>query len=272
MTGAVAGKAAGNANPYLPRGTVTFLFSDIEGSTRLLEALGDRYAGVLADVRRLTREALAESGGSEVDTQGDALFAAFPGPRTRPSPPPPTASGRWLGIRGRTRSPCGCGWGCTPASRRWPPPAMSAWTSITVLRICSAAHGGQVLLSWRTAELVAVDLPAGVTLIDLGEHRLKDLTHPVGTVPSSEIDGLSSEFPRVRSLGVATNLLSEATSSVGRERERVRRQGHPHTTGRETADPSPAREAAARPGWVSRWPPTCSTSSSTACSSSRWPH
>ena len=51
-------------------------------------------------------------------------------------------------------------------------------------RICSAAHGGQVLLSWRTAELVAVDLPAGVTLIDLGEHRLKDLTHPV-VCPSS---------------------------------------------------------------------------------------
>ena len=85
-------------------------------------------------------------------------------------------------------------------------------------RIAAAAHGGQVLLSWRTAELARDALPAGVDLLDLGEHRLKDLEGPTRLL-QLVIDGLSGDFPRVRSLGLPTNLLPQPTSFVGRERE-----------------------------------------------------
>jgi class 3 adenylate cyclase len=95
--------------PELPAGTVTFLFTDIEGSTRLLQELGDDYAGVLAEHRSALRDAFARHGGVEVDTQGDAFFVAF-GRRT-PSPPP------WRLVMHSTADPCASGRVCTPESR-----------------------------------------------------------------------------------------------------------------------------------------------------------
>src|SRR6478735_1437008 len=110
--------------PELPTGTVTFLFTDIEGSTRLLHALGpDAYAAALAEHRRVLREAFAAQGGVEVDTQGDAFFVAFP------TAAPPSRL-RW---RAATRSTAGAsasGWASIPASRPSPPRDTSASTSI----------------------------------------------------------------------------------------------------------------------------------------------
>ena len=94
----------------LPTGVVTLLFTDVEGSTRLLHELGDRYGEALHEHRRRLRAAFAEHEGVEVDTQGDAFFVAFAA-RPTPSPPPRTASAR--SRTGRS----GCGWGCTRVSR-----------------------------------------------------------------------------------------------------------------------------------------------------------
>jgi class 3 adenylate cyclase len=120
------------AREDLPAGVVTLVFTDIEGSTRLLEDLGDRYAGVLADHRQLLRSAFATGGGVEVDTQGDAFFFAFPGGRgtleavaeaQRASPLMP----------GPTPASYACAWVCIQGSRCVRPRAMSAWRCIRVL-------------------------------------------------------------------------------------------------------------------------------------------
>jgi len=98
-----------SASSHLPSGTVTFLFTDIEGSTRLLHELGDAYADALAEHRRVLREAFARHGGVEVDTQGDAFFVAFA--RARMRSPPRARRSR----RSTVRS--GYGWACTRVSR-----------------------------------------------------------------------------------------------------------------------------------------------------------
>jgi predicted ATPase/class 3 adenylate cyclase len=186
----------------LPIGTVTFLFTDVEGSTRLLHELGaEGYAEALAAHRRVLRAAFAAHGGVEVDTQGDAFFVAFP-----------TAPGA---LRAATASLDGLAGG--PISVR-----IGLHTGTPLLtgegyvgedvhraaRIAASGHGGQVLVSTSTAALVDSDV-----LHDLGEHRLKDLSAPERIYQLGE-----EEFPALKSL-YRTNLPIPATPFLGREKE-----------------------------------------------------
>jgi predicted ATPase len=185
----------------LPRGTVTFLFTDIEGSTKLLRELGDRYAGILAEHRRLLREAFDRHGGVEVDTQGDAFFIAFP----RASDAVAAADdGRRALEPGPVRVRIGIHSG-------EPVVTTEGYVGLDVhraARIAAAAHGGQVLLSQSASDLAGRD-----DLRDLGEHRLKDLTAPERIWQLGD-----AEFPRLKTL-YQTNLPVPATPFVGRDRE-----------------------------------------------------
>jgi WD40 repeat protein/class 3 adenylate cyclase len=179
----------------LPAGTVTFLFTDIEGSTRLLHELGDGYAGVLADHRRLLRDAFGRHDGVEVDTQGDSFFVAFADPRgaLAAAADAQTALVRhpWPdGTELRVRMGLHTG---------EPLVADGHYVGVDVhrgARIAAAAHGGQTLVSERTRELVPDDAASGA-LRDLGAHRLKDLPEPE-RLYQLVIDGLPSTFPPPR--------------------------------------------------------------------------
>ena len=201
----------------LPSGTVTLLFTDIEGSTRLLHQFGARYADVLADHRDLLRVAFAAHDGHEVDTQGDAFFVAFS--RAADAVAAAVAAQRalasrtWDGTRVRVRMGIHSG---EPMLSR------GGYVGIDVhrgARVASAAHGGQVLLSQTTRALVDEELPAGVTLRDLGQHRLKDLRRPEGLF-QLVIDDLPANFPPLRTLDAfPNNLPTQRTMLVGREQE-----------------------------------------------------
>ncbi|MDP8957741.1 MAG: tetratricopeptide repeat protein, partial [Actinomycetota bacterium] len=202
----------------LPTGTVTFLFTDIEGSTRLLQLLGDRYGGVLETHARLVRRAVEECEGVEVSTEGDAFFCVFP-----------SALQAVKGAVGAQRALVGHDWLDGEAVRV----RMGLHSGEGVLggdnyfgldvhraaRIASAGHGSQVLISQATRALVEQALPPDVRLRDLGEHRLKDLAQPEHLY-QLVADGLPSEFPPIRSLqATPNNLPLQLTSFVGRERE-----------------------------------------------------
>ena len=182
----------------LPGGTVTFLFTDIEGSTRLAARLGERYAKVLADHQRLLRDAFAASGGREIDTQGDAFFVVFPrakdavaaaltGQRT-------LAGHRWPdGVTVRVRMGLHTG---EPAA------AHDRYIGLGVhraARICAAGHGGQILLSSATYALLADDVLPDITFQDLGEYRLKDLERPE-RIYQLIVPDLPRAFPPPRAL------------------------------------------------------------------------
>jgi predicted ATPase/class 3 adenylate cyclase/DNA-binding CsgD family transcriptional regulator len=165
----------------LPAGAVTFVFSDIEGSTRLVKALRERYPQVLSEHRRLVRAAIAARGGREVDTQGDAFFAAF-GTATQAvlcalDTQRALAAHRWPG-GAQVRVRIGIHTGQAV-------PAGGAYTGLAVhraARICAAARGGQVLVSQATQTLIEDEEEGedlGFTLVDVGEHQLKDLDRPV---------------------------------------------------------------------------------------------
>jgi len=193
-------------NPWvvsdLPTGTVTFLFTDIEGSTKLLHELGtNRYSEALAEHRRRLREAFARYGGVEVDTQGDAFFYAFP---TAPGALAAAAEGREALASGPIRVRIGLHTGTAHPSEE----GYVGQDVHRAARIASAAHGGQVVVSAATAALVAGD-----ELRDLGEHRLKDLSAPERIYQLGEGD-----FPPLRSL-YRTNLPVPSTPFLGRERE-----------------------------------------------------
>jgi predicted ATPase/class 3 adenylate cyclase/DNA-binding CsgD family transcriptional regulator len=164
-----------------PSGAVTFLFSDIEGSTRLVKALRERYAEVLAEHRQLVRAAIAGHGGHEVDTQGDAFFAVFGAAKQAVlcalEVQRSLAAHVWpAGTQVRVRMGIHTGH-CVPAD--------GMYTGLAVhraARICAAARGGQVLISQATQTLVEDEEEGeeqGFTLADLGEHHLKDLDRPV---------------------------------------------------------------------------------------------
>lgn len=202
----------------LPIGTVTFLFTDIEGSTRLLQELGDRYTGVLDDHFRLVRRAIAEGGGVEVGTEGDSVFVAFP-----------TPAGAVLAAVGAQRALAAHAWpdGGTVRVRMGLHTgqgvlAADGYVGIDVnraARIAAAAHGGQVLVSDATRGLVEHTLPEGASLRDLGRHRLKDIAHPEH-LSELAIEGLPSDFPPPRTLDARPNNLPlQLTSFVGREGE-----------------------------------------------------
>jgi class 3 adenylate cyclase len=160
----------------LPGGTVTFLFSDIEGSTRLLEQLGDRYSDVHRDHRRILREQLTESGGQEIDTQGDAFFFSFA--RAKDAVAAAVAAQRELaghewpdGVDVKVRMGLHTG---------EPTVGEEGYLGMDVVRaarICSAGHGGQILLSETTRALVGNNIPQGAEIRDLGEATLKDVQH-----------------------------------------------------------------------------------------------
>ena len=165
----------------LPGGAVTFVFTDIEGSTRLVKALRDRYAGVLAGHRRLVRAAIAAHDGHVVDTQGDAFFAAFASARQAvlcALEIQRGLSGRDWPDGARVRVRIGVHTGQAV-------PAGGAYTGLAVhraARICAVAAGGQVLVSQPTRDLIEDEEEGqglGFALVDVGECRLKDLDRPV---------------------------------------------------------------------------------------------
>jgi YVTN family beta-propeller protein len=185
----------------LPSGTVTFLFTDVEGSTRLVKQLGEGYAAVLAEHQRLLREAFAQYGGHEIDTQGDSFFVAFR--RARDAVAGAVAAQRALaahewpvGAEVRVRMGLHSGEPAVGDDR---------YTGLGVhraARISAAGHGGQVLLSEATRSLVEDDLPPGVRLRDLGRVALKDLDRPE-RISQLVVQGLAADFPRLRGHGGA---------------------------------------------------------------------
>ena len=185
----------------LPSGTVTFLFTDIEGSTRLLHELGDAYAEALAEHRRTLREAFQRHGGVEVDTQGDAFFVAF----ARATDALAAAAG---GQEALASGPVKVRMGLHTGE---PLVTEEGYVGIDVhraARIAAAGHGAQVLVSQTTRDLAGTN-----DLVDLGEHRLKDLSAPERLYQLG-----SAEFPRLKTL-YQTNLPVPATPFLGRERE-----------------------------------------------------
>ncbi len=195
----------------LPSGTVTFLFTDIEGSTRLLQQLGDEYAGVLTKHRQLVRPIFAQHGGYEVDTQGDAFFVAFA--RAREAVAAAAQVQRATGeedVRVRI--------GIHSAEAVSTDEGYVGLGVHRAARVCAAAHGGQVVLSQTTRELLHETPLEEVELRDLGEHRLKDLAK-AQRLYQLDIPGLDTEFPPLRSLeNRPTNLPLQPTPLVGRER------------------------------------------------------
>lgn len=184
----------------LPRGTVTFLMTDIEGSTKLLRALGDRYAKLLRDVRTLIRSAVRNAGGHEVDARADEFFAAF----KRPAQALDAAVAIQRSIQ----------------DREWPDGAPvcvrigihSGRTTLsdtgyvgiavhTASRVCSAGHGGQILVS--TAAHDAVGTAPGVTFRTLGVYTLAGLAEPEA-VFQAQAEGLRAKFPKLRVGAVRT--------------------------------------------------------------------
>ena len=197
------------------------MFTDIEGSTLLLERLGRRaYAEVLADHHRLIRAGVSAHGGREVDTQGDSFFVVFP-----------SASGsvaaaieiqlaleahRWAGgERVRVRMGLHAGEASETTT------GMVGYDVHRAARVAATAHGGQILLSETAAALVRESLPEGVSLKDLGHHRLKDLRR-AQQIFQLTADGLASDFPPLRSLDsplLPNNLPAQLASFIGRDEE-----------------------------------------------------
>ncbi len=183
----------------LPSGTVTFLFTDIEGSTRLLAELGDRYADALAEHRRVARDAFQRHGGVEVDTQGDAFFVAFSSAASAVAAAEEAQEGLELPVRMGVHT-------------GEPQVTAEGYVDLDVheaARISGVAHGGQIVLS-RRASAASGREPG---LRDLGLHRLKDLPDPVRLYQLGD-----REFPPLRSLN-ATNLPALPNPLVGRRRE-----------------------------------------------------
>ncbi|HEV8252498.1 MAG TPA: tetratricopeptide repeat protein [Candidatus Limnocylindria bacterium] len=202
----------------IPTGTVTFVFTDIEGSTRLAQDLGAGWPPLLERHREIARAVWAEQHGVEIGTEGDSFFVVF----TRAPQAVAAAVSVQRGL----------------AAEAWPDGAqirirMGMHTGEGVLsgggyvgldvhraaRIANAGHGGQVLLSATTRALVEGSLPRGVTLREMGEHRLKDLSRPE-RIWDLVIEGMASDFPALRTLNaVPNNLPMQLTSFLGRQRE-----------------------------------------------------
>jgi predicted ATPase/class 3 adenylate cyclase len=214
---------AATSRRRLPTGTVTFLFTDVEGSTRMVQAAPERWPAILEEHDRLLREAVTGHDGVIVKTEGDGCFAVFG-----------SAVDGVGAAAAAQRALAGHDWpeGLAPKVR------MGLHTGLGLLggddyvgldvhraaRIMAAAHGGQVVLSAATAALVERDLPDGVALHDLGRHRLKDLSRPEGIL-QLDIEGLDAHFPQLRTVDpVVNNLPLQVTHFVGRRQELARVQ------------------------------------------------
>src|SRR5215813_6654729 len=202
----------------LPSGTVTFLFTDVEGSTRLLERHPETYRTAIGHHHAILSQVVKHNGGAVFETVGDAVYAAFASPRD--------AVAAALGAQHDLHSAAGSEVG--PLRVR-----MGLHTGLVERqgdhyfgpalyrcgRLTNAAHGGQVLLSSATAELVRDVLPAGAGLRDLGEHRLRDLQRPE-RIFQLAAPGLPTDFPPLRTLeSFLNNLPVQPTLLIGRERE-----------------------------------------------------
>jgi predicted ATPase/class 3 adenylate cyclase len=201
-------------------GTVSLLFTDIDGSTRLLEELGDEYATLLGDHHRIMDAIVAGHGGTRIDAAGDGLFISFP-----------TARAALLACIDAQGALMAHTWprGATVAVRMGlhtgePLSATTGYVGIDVhraARICAAGHGGQILVSDSARALIGSAVPDGVDFRDLGEHRLKDLASAV-RIYQVLAPGLPSDFPPIRSLETLPNNLPHQLSTfVGRSAEIV---------------------------------------------------
>ena len=186
----------------LPTGTVTFLFTDIEGSTKLLHELGDDYADLLAEHRRVLRDAFASHDGVEVDTQGDAFFVAF-------ARATEAAAAATEGQRALADGPVRVRMGIHTGEPIRTDEGYAGMDVHRAARIAAVGHGGQVLVSQTSRDLIGDQ----VELHDLGAHRLKDLTEAQRIFQLGE-----GEFPPLKSLN-RSNLPITATDLVGRDQE-----------------------------------------------------
>jgi class 3 adenylate cyclase len=218
----------------LPGGTVTFLFTDIEGSTQLLKGLGDDYGRVVADHRRLLRGIFQEAGGNEVDTQGDAFFYSFP--RARDAARAAVDGQRALaghewpgGAEVRVRMGLHTG---------EPTVGDEGYVGLDVVRaarICSAGHGGQILLSETTRALLGNDLPERARVRDLGEQHLKDVQYE--HVYELSLDESDQAFPPLKVAPTGGETVEERFAAridkyVEEQLESALSAGPPSTRGR----------------------------------------
>ncbi|MFI5255440.1 MAG: ATP-binding protein, partial [Candidatus Limnocylindrales bacterium] len=198
--------------------TVTLVFTDMEGSTGLLQVLGDRYPQVLAEHHRLIRDAFARHGADERGSAGDGLYFAFGSARGAVQAAVDgqlaIAAHEWPSgaiVRDRMGLHTGEPWN-----------ASEGYVGLDVhraARICSAGHGGQILASQTTQGLIVDDLPPGIDLLDLGVHRLRSLDVPQHLFQVTA-PGLARDFPPPRTTDAGRNNLKlEVTSFIGRERE-----------------------------------------------------
>ncbi|MGH2465473.1 MAG: tetratricopeptide repeat protein [Candidatus Limnocylindrales bacterium] len=214
----MARRSSGSRSGVLPVGTLTFLFTDIEGSTKLVQALGPAFKPLLERHQALLRGAFREGGGVEIATEGDSFFVVFA-----------SAVAALTAVAAAQR---------LLSAEPWPPAAglvrvrMGLHTGEGVrggdnyvgldvhraARIAAAAHGGQVLVSAATGALAASGLPDDLRLVDLGEFRLKDLDRPERLLQLN-VRGLADSFPPPRTLDTPTNLPTAVTTFVGREAE-----------------------------------------------------
>jgi predicted ATPase/class 3 adenylate cyclase len=203
--------------PDLPTGTVTFLFTDIEGSTNLARTLGPRWPRVLEEHNRILRSDIRDHGGIDVRTEGDAFFAVFT-----------SAIDAVAASADAQRHLAGHAWpedgpvrvriGMHTGEGRLGGDEYVGLDVHRTARIAAAGHGGQVLISEVTNALATHDLPEGVAIRDLGTHRLKDFDEPQ-PIHQLVIDGLPHDFPALKTLEIPTNLPVQLTTFVGRDRE-----------------------------------------------------
>jgi predicted ATPase/class 3 adenylate cyclase/DNA-binding winged helix-turn-helix (wHTH) protein len=201
-----------------PSGTVTFLFTDIEGSSRLWEQFPDSMAAALARHDKILEEAIDANKGRVFSTAGDGRAAAFG--TARDAMAAALAGQRGLGAEewGVT-GPLRVRMGLHTGQAKETDGDYLGPTVNRAARLTAVAHGGQVLCSRATAEVIGDDLPEGAGLIELGEHRLRDLTRPENVLQLTH-PILLSDFPPLQSLDTfPTNLPAQTTSFVGREHQ-----------------------------------------------------
>lgn len=194
--------------------TLTLLFSDIEGSTRLLAALGNRYDAVVADHAALLRKAFTAHGGDEQTTEGDSFFVTFPSAASAlaAAVDMQLALAAWDGPAEATpRVRIGLHAGEVRGARG----ELVGMAIHEAARIAAAGHGGQVVLSGVVRDLVGSDLPSGVSFRSLGRHVLRDVSRPLELLQICHPE-LADRFPPLRTLDVPTNLPVSRTSFVGR--------------------------------------------------------